>query len=191
MTNKIYLLDNVNIDNLYNEDGIVIRLMKKYNITLLNILPPVIENIIIEYIHDIIEITIKNNKYQSHARDIIVIKIICPNQSINCQDISFSYNLCFSSICYYDIEHISNNNIMNIYEVGYSCQYAFNSYMKQFYDTHNYFGYVYRNPYSYYTVVHNHKLFKNMLIIIKHIYENIRKNLTKDKINIFKNIFVN
>src|SRR6185312_10434742 len=103
MVNIIHILD-------YNNN--VIRLIKKYHITLLDLFPEVLELIIREYVDDIINVEI--TKYR-HG---YIYDINCIDQYINYIPISFSFQLWISvsdlKIKVYNCKYgLISNNIVN------------------------------------------------------------------------------
>ncbi len=201
MTNKIYLLDIISHD----DHSHTIRLIKKYNIILLNLFPPVLDNIIKEYVNDIIVVRIIKNCGAFH--------IIINDQYINYYRISFhsimdvykyhiQYNIKLLSISdsigtilkqserNYPSTLLMNNYMSIMY--GIEEDYICGDYYKESYTRAKYMTKYKNNILSYYdnyddfvstpvnilqVKINNHKLFKNMIVINKCITNIILKKL--------------
>lgn len=186
--NRIIILDTIN-ERLPLQ---TVRLKKIYNITLLNIFPKVLETVIHEYVDDIIETTMTLSKIRCD--------IEINNQYINCTPISFRIRILLTNIINAEflfdkvsdnIAYVSNSQYPHQYEM-LAAKYMKVEYgKKQF--LHNYWNtdllHYEDNSLSYWydrsdvlaleIHIRNHRLFKNMLVIINCFYKEFHRSLLR------------
>ncbi len=189
---KIYFYDTT----LVSSEKFIVRFIKKYNI-ILDILPQVLENIIIRYIDHIIKIIVYPHKTYDGTIEYTIsnIHFICNINMFKINDVT-TYGIS---------ELVSDCGLTEKYSMySYPWMSILNYYMHIMYDKNKYFNsHYYNHAYSemkYITDYHNnelcfyggsqiydvkemlrikitnHRKFKNMLVIIKCVINYLRKN---------------
>lgn len=178
-----------------------VKLKITYDIDLLNIFPPVLETIICEYINDIVKARI--NKWRPADYHVTITDEYISCNDIHCTINYEMHKYKANSFC---VTHLSNNiaHITSKSERWYPFMYLASYYMKQYYndkyiditnfrkseyenimmyakhnlDTITYFDDYYdetTNEKMSITVI-DHQLFKNILDIVKVLYDMLSKN---------------